>query len=53
MSEWLDTKRLVAAANADGEFVLQARMWNARINIANDSDSIALTVAQGDRKSVV
>lgn len=47
MSEWLDTKRLVAAANADGEFVLQARMWNARINIANDSDSIALTVAQG------
>ena len=47
MSDWLDTQRLVSAANADGEFVLQARMWNARINIASDGDAIALTITQG------
>ena len=47
MNTWIDTQRLVAAANADGEFSLLARMWNARINIANDADVFALTVVQG------
>ena len=47
MTAWIDTARVVAAANADGEFALQARLWNATITIANGADVIALTVAQG------
>ena len=47
MSAWIDTQRLVAAANADGEFALQARLWNARISIASDADTFSLTVVHG------
>ena len=47
MSAWIDAQRLIALANGDGEFALQARMWNARVSIANGADTITLTVVQG------
>lgn len=46
-NSWINTQRLVEVANADGEFLLQARLWNARINVACDADAFALTIVQG------
>ena len=47
MSAWLDEQRVRAAANNDGEFLLQARLWNATVALTQGADTILLTVAQG------
>ena len=45
---FIDVERLAAAANADGEFQLHARLWRARVSLrAGDNDPVGLTIAAG------
>ena len=45
---FIDADQLAAAANADGEFQLHARLWRARVSLrAGDDVAVALTIEAG------
>lgn len=46
-NEWLNAEHISAFANKDAEFLLQARLWNAKVALINDQRAIVLTIAQG------
>jgi len=48
----LDWPRLVAHANADGEFRLQARFWTASIRIDSGDETVRLAISDGKLASV-
>ncbi|MCY4212476.1 MAG: hypothetical protein OXF68_02500 [Gammaproteobacteria bacterium] len=48
----LDWERLKEIANADGEFRLQARFWNATLKIANGPDATRIALRDGEITAV-
>ncbi len=44
---FIDTSRLIAAANADAEFQLHARLWQARLELRADEHIVHLTIERG------
>jgi len=43
----IDWPRLAALANADGEFRLQARFWNASIRVDSGDESMRIAIGDG------